>query len=151
VAGIRGRPGVRKHLHEEILHIGTGAINRPTLPSYMTPDEVRVLTGIVPIAVGASLPAVVGFVAAYARPSFRKNMIRGSGKIALSFVNLCLLISLYYLLQHVLGGDVYWPDTITTVVVGGVLLVVVVSTYTLALSAVGLWLGASVRAWCKMS
>lgn len=127
------------------------AINRPTLPSYMTPDEVRVLTGIVPFAVGASLPAIVGFIAAYVRPSFRKNTIRGAGKIALSFVGLCLLISLYYLLQHVLGGDVYWPDTITTVIVGGVLLVVIVFTYTLALGAVGLWLGTSARAQYKTS
>jgi len=44
----------------------------------------------------------------------------------------------------VLGGDVYWPDTVETVAVFGFLLVVVVGTAALVLGAVGLKIGAGV-------
>jgi len=104
------------------------------------------LIDFVPYAVLASLPVLVGFVAGHLSRSYRENVIGGAGSLALSFVVLCLLIASHYLLQRVSGGGVYRPDTVEMVVVGRFPLVVVGSTDTLALGAVGFELGAYVTA-----
>lgn len=111
----------------------------------MNPARTGFLTDVAPFVGLATLPLVVGFVVGYRSSSYRENVLRGAGRIAAGFVGVTLLVGSYYLLQHVLGGDVHWPDTVTFVAVYGFLLVVVVATYALVVGAVGLALSASVE------
>ena len=94
----------------------------------------------------ALLPAVAGFIAAYTSPTYRENVTRSAGKIALGFVAGTLAVGAYYLVQHVVYGNPYWPDTTVFVAVYGFLLLLLVGGYTLTGSAVGLKTGAYLRA-----
>jgi hypothetical protein len=76
-------------------------------------------------------------------PSSRERPLRSAVGIALGVVAFALLVGAYYLVQHLLDGDVYWPDTVGMAVVFGVLIGVVGGTYALAAGAVGLKIGAA--------
>jgi hypothetical protein len=111
-----------------------------------TTDIVQFLLDAMPVAVLVVLLVLVGVAVAYAAPAYRERTLRGAGVVSLGFVALALLIGAYDLGQHLLGGDVYWPDTVGMVAVFGGLLVVVVGTAALVLGAAGVTIGAYVLA-----
>lgn len=100
---------------------------------------------ILPYLAVASLPIIAGILAAYFSSTYRENIMRSAGKIALSFLTLTVVLGVYFLVDYVLSNDPYWPDLIKFVALYGFLLILFVGVYTLASSAFGLKAGAYLK------
>lgn len=106
---------------------------------------IQFILDVLPYLAVASFPIIAGTVAAYFSAAYRENIMRGAGKIALSFVTLTALLGVYFLTDYVISEDPYWPDLVGFVALYGLLLVLFVGVYTLASSAVGLKAGAYLK------
>lgn len=100
---------------------------------------------ILPYLAVASVPIIAGVLAGYFSATYRGNIMRSAGRIAIFFLTLTVLIGVAFLIDYVISEDPYWPDLIGFVVLYGFLLILFVSVYTLASSAVGLKAGAYLR------